>query len=118
MQDILSKNDIEILIQDFYANLLEIEEMKVVFEGLDFQKHLPNIVSFWSFVLLDEEGYQTNVFEKHRNLPIQLPMFDIWLRVFIASVDRLYAGEKAELAKQRAQLLTITFKSKWSAIVK
>jgi hemoglobin len=118
MKDIADKKDIEQLIRTFYSRLLSIEEMKPPFEGLDFEKHIPHIVSFWSFVLLDEEGYKTNVFEKHISLPIKPHMFEIWLKTWIGTVDALYAGEKAELAKQRATSLAYTFKSKWEHIKK
>lgn len=117
-KDISTKQDIEQLIQTFYANLLQIEDIKPVFAGLDFQTHIPRIVSFWALVLLDEEGYKTNVFDKHIHLPIQLPMFDTWLATFTKTVDDLFAGEKAELAKQRATVLTFTFKSKWEQLKK
>ncbi len=116
MRDIQNKADIEQLINAFYNDLLNIDEMKPVFEGLNFEKHVPQIVHFWSFVLLDEPGYKTNVFEKHLHLPIQLPLFDIWLHTFNNNVDKLFKGEKAELAKQRATVLTHTFKSKWESL--
>lgn len=116
MKDISSRADIELLINTFYSNLLKINEMKPPFEGLDFEKHVPNIVSFWCFVLLDEEGYKTNVFDKHLHLPIKLHMFDTWLNTFVFTVDALFNGEKAEMAKQRATSLTYTFKSKWEKI--
>ena len=113
MKDITSKADIELLITTFYSELLKLEEMKPIFAHIDFPKHIPHIVHFWSFVLLDEEGYTTNVFDKHVNLPIKTHQFDDWLRVFVNSVDMLFAGETAELAKQRATVLAFTFKSKW-----
>jgi hemoglobin len=116
MSDIKTKTDIELIINTFYEKLLQNPEMKVVFEGIDFKNHVPQIVHFWSFVLLDEEGYKTNVFEKHLHLPIKLPQFDIWLDTFTKTVDELFTGEKAELAKQRATVLTFTFKSKWEKI--
>jgi hemoglobin len=113
MKDITSKPDIELLINTFYSRLLQLEEMKPVFAHIDFPKHIPHIVHFWSFVLLDEEGYTTNVFEKHINLPIKLHQFDDWLKIFTETVDDLFAGEKANMAKQRATTLAFTFKSKW-----
>lgn len=116
MKDICNKEDIELLIRTFYNSLLQIDEMKPPFEGLDFEKHIPHIVSFWAFVLLDEEGYKTNVFDKHIDLPIKPHMFDVWLKTFTDSVDGLYHGEKADLAKQRATVLAFTFKSKWEKI--
>lgn len=112
-RDIQTKKDIEELIYAFYGELLKIERMKEIFKNINFENHVPNIVHFWSFVLLDEEGYKTNVYDKHVHLPILKPDFDTWLEVFTASVDKLFAGEKAEMAKQRATVLSYTFKSKW-----
>jgi hemoglobin len=116
MTDIKSRADIEILIREFYKRLLKIDGMPEVFAHLDFELHIPHIVHFWSFVLLDEEGYTTNVFEKHRNLPIKSEQFDTWLATFNNTVDDLFKGETAELAKQRATSLAFTFKSKWKKI--
>ena len=116
LKDIETKADVEILIDTFYSKLLTIESIKHVFEGLDFKAHIPKIVHFWCFVLLDEPGYKTNVFDKHLHLPIELPQFDTWLATFTEVVDKLFVGEKAEMAKQRATVLTFTFKSKWEKI--
>lgn len=118
MKDIISREDITLLINTFYDKLLQIEEIKPVFAGIDFPAHVPHIVSFWSLVLLDEEGYKTNVFDKHINLPIKPHMFDVWLEIWINTVDELFKGDVAELAKQRATSLTYTFKSKWEALKK
>lgn len=116
MNDITSRQDVERLIKLFYDNLLQDHEMKKVFEGIDFKNHLPQIVHFWCFVLLDEQGYKTNVFDKHLHLPIKLHQFDMWLRTFVNTIDDLFKGEKAEIAKQRATVLTFTFKSKWEKL--
>lgn len=118
MKDIGSREDIQLLVERFYKDLLLIEDIKPVFQHIDFPKHIPHIIYFWAFVLLDEEGYKTNVFDKHRALAIQPHMFDKWLQVWISTVDRLFAGEKAELAKQRATVLAFTFKSKWEQLKK
>lgn len=116
MRDIETKQDIELLINKFYSELLLIDEIKVVFEDIDFIKHVPHMVHFWSFVLLDEPGYKTNVFDKHMSLPIKRHQFDIWLSVFTGAVNQLFAGEKADLANSRATVLAYTFKSKWQKI--
>jgi hemoglobin len=116
MRDIQTTDDITHLIRNFYADLLKVDEIAPIFDHLDFERHIPHIVHFWSFVLLDAEGYKTNVFEKHLDLPIKAHQFDIWLQIFNATVDSLYKGEKAELAKQRATVLAFTFKSKWEKL--
>lgn len=117
MHDIDSRTDIELLINTFYAKLLQNDEMKVIFKDIDFPSHVPHIVSFWAFVLLDETGYKTNVFDKHIHLPIQPHQFDIWLKHFTETVDALFLGERAEMAKQRATALSYTFKSKWEKMM-
>ncbi len=116
MHDIETKNDIEVLIRNFYNQLLQLPSMQPIFEQINFEAHLPQIVHFWSFVLLDEEGYKTNVFDKHRNLKINTSHFDEWLAVFIKSVNELYSGEKATIAIQRATSLSHTFKAKWATL--
>lgn len=116
MRDIETKKDIELLIQHFYKQLLQLPSMQPIFEQINFEAHLPQIVHFWSFVLLDEEGYKTNVFDKHRHLKINTSHFDEWLEIFIKSVNDLYHGEKATLAIQRATSLSYTFKAKWVAL--
>jgi hemoglobin len=116
MKDIASRSDIERLMKEFYAKLLKIDGMAPVFESIQLEEHLPKIIHFWAFVLLDEPGYKTNVFDKHINLPIQSPQFDEWLETFTNTVDELFQGEVADLAKQRATVLAFTFKSKWQAL--
>lgn len=116
--DIRNREDIELLVRKFYDTLLTNESIKPVFDNLNFEKHIPHIVSFWAFVLLDEAGYNTNVFDKHVNLPIKEEHFDIWLTHFERTINDLFEGEKAELAKLRAQTIAFTFKAKLKQIGK
>lgn len=116
MKDITTRADLEVLMRRFYDRLLLVDGMQPVFEHINFDIHLPKIVDFWEFVVLDVQGYKTNVFDKHVNLPIKSPQFDEWLAVFTSTVDALFAGEKADLIKQRATVLAFTFKSKWQTI--
>jgi hemoglobin len=111
-KDIENKQDIELLVRSFYNSLLTEESMKPVFANIDLEAHMPQMIAFWSFVLLDEEGYKTNVFDKHVSLPIKEEHFATWLHHFEKTVDSLFEGGKAELAKQRANSVAYTFKSK------
>ena len=111
-QDIRNKADIELMIRTFYASLLTNESISPVFANTDFEKHMPHMIAFWSFVLLDEEGYKTNVFDKHVHLNIKEEHFEIWLHHLEKTINDLFVGEKAELAKLRAQTIAFTFKTK------
>lgn len=110
--DIKDKTDIELMVTTFYSSLLNNESISPVFANTDFEAHMPHMIAFWSFVLLDDASYRTNVFEKHVHLPIKEEHFAIWLEHFEKTINNLFEGEKAELAKQRAKGIAYTFKSK------
>jgi hemoglobin len=77
-------------------------------------KHLPRIVEFWAFVLLEKEGYKTNVFEKHMFLGLEKIHFDKWLKYFFETTNELFEGPNAETSKNRVKLLATTFMHKLS----
>ena len=112
MKKIENRSDIEQLITLFYSKLVADEDLAPFFIGIDLDKHLPHMIHFWCFALLDEPGYTTNVVEKHLHMPLKPKHFDIWLKYFNQTVDALFIGEKAEAAKQRAALIGWTIQSK------
>ena len=112
MQDITNSADVELLVRTFYSNLLLNEDVKPVFAHVDFEKHMPHMVAFWEFVLLDKEGYTTSVFDKHVNLPLKAEHFDIWLNSFENTVNSLFSGENAQKDIFRAKTIAFSFESK------
>ncbi len=114
MKTITSKADIELLVDTFYTAVLKDEQLAPFFAQLNFVEHLPKMVHFWSFVLLDEPGYTTNVTEKHLHMKLNKALFDRWVELFHATVDQLFEGEKAQLAKERATVLGWTMGSKFN----
>lgn len=113
MKEIESKADVELLIDTFYQKLVKDEVVSHFFAHLDLKEHLPKVVSFWSFILLDEAGYNANMMTKHAGLNLDEASFDRWLKLFHETVDEFFMGEKAELAKQRSTLIGWTMKSKF-----
>lgn len=112
LRDISTPADVALLVKTFYGSLLQLEEIKPVFEGVDVERHMPHMIAFWEFVLLDKEGYHTNVFDKHVNLPLKKEHFALWLATFRETVHYLFAGEKAEMAISRANSIGYTFENK------
>lgn len=109
MPDILTEQDIEKWMRAFYNKLLADGITAPKFIDLNLEKHFPHLVNFWAFVLLEKEGYKTNVFEKHVHLNLEKIHFETWLKYFIATTDELFVGANAEIAKQRVKLLATTF---------
>ncbi|MDF3025712.1 MAG: hypothetical protein K0S23_19 [Fluviicola sp.] len=113
MKEIESKEDVALLVETFYQKLVNDELVSHFFSQLDLKEHLPRVIQFWSFILLDEAGYSANMMEKHARLDLNEESFDRWLKLFHETVDQFFTGEKAELAKQRSTLIAWTMKTKF-----
>lgn len=109
MADISNEQDISLWMHTFYKRLIEDPITAPKFEGLNLEEHLPKIIQFWSFVLLDKDGYKTNVMEKHMHLDLEEKHFTAWITHFYATTNELFTGPKADLAKTRASMLASTF---------
>lgn len=108
-KDIQSRADIEQLIVQFYEKVKPDNIIGFIFTDvvkMNWEKHIPIIVDFWETILLDNPVYGKNAMEKHYDLnkltPLSKEHFERWLLLFTTTVDELFYGEKAELAKQRA----------------
>lgn len=112
LHDIQSEEDVAFLVRTFYGRVLKDELLAPHFAHIDFEEHFPRMIAFWSFILLDKAGYKGNVFDKHVNLQISEEHFDRWIKHFTGVVHDFFEGEKADLAKQRAEVLKYTFLSK------
>ena len=112
MNDITTKEDIQNLVDSFYAAARQDDLLGPIFNtiiGDDWSHHLPTMYSFWSMVIFAEAGYSGNPVKKHVDADKRMPMnkehFDRWLELWTATVDHLFAGEHAEIAKNKAALM-------------
>ena len=110
--EIATQDNVDQIVRAFYGKVLKDDLLAPHFAGVDLEHHFPRMIAFWSLILTDQEGYKGNVFDKHAHLNINKSHFDRWVELFCQTVDELFIGEKAELAKQRAKLLAYTFVSK------
>lgn len=100
------------MVRTFYGKATKDPEIGHFFTHTNFVEHFPRMFAFWNFILLDEPGFTGSVFDKHVGIGIESRHFPVWLRLFKETVDELFEGEKAELAKQRAEVIAFTFESK------
>lgn len=108
-QDIRNREDIRLLMERFYDKLLADESISYLFTDvakINLDEHFPVLVDFWDSILFQADTYQKNAMKPHVDLHQQSPLeahhFKTWLAYFIATVNELFDGEKAELARQRA----------------
>ncbi len=109
MHDIEDRDDCERLVRAFYGRALEDPIIGFIFTDvakLDLEAHVPVIASFWETVLLGVPTYRGGAFRPHAELHMKVPLraghFERWLVLWRATVDELFAGERAELAKAHA----------------
>jgi hemoglobin len=112
MQEIRTRLEIVSLVDKFYEKVKHDALLAPLFAHLDWPKHLPTMYNFWSSMLLGDQSYQGNPFQKHIGLPLEAKHFDRWLKLFIESVDENFVGDKALEVKQRAQSIAGVFQHK------
>lgn len=107
--DIQNREDILLLMQQFYNKLLKDPSISYLFTDIakiDLAHHLPILVDFWDSLLFQSDTYHKNAMQPHINLhkisPLQKHHFDTWLTFFKTTVDELFEGPIAFLAKERA----------------
>ena len=103
LSDLCTRSDVEILVNTFYEKVRQDLLLAPVFRHVDFPKHLPTMYNFWASMLLGDQSYQGNPFQKHLHLNVQSPHFSRWLELFVLTVDENFVGLKADEAKSRAQ---------------
>jgi hemoglobin len=114
--DITNRQDIETLVRYFYEQAIPdpiIGKFFTEVAHLDLETHLPKIANFWEQMLLQNPVYNGSPMHVHLLLNSKEPMlpghFERWLMLWEQSVDQLFSGEKAEMAKARAQMVAKSF---------
>jgi hemoglobin len=107
--DIQDRADIERLVRAFYAKAMTDSIIGWLFTDvarLDLEEHVPQIASFWETVLLGTKSYSGTPFEPHARLHAKANLraghFGRWLALWTETVDELFAGQVAEMAKAHA----------------
>ena len=118
-KDITTREDLFLLVKSFYEKLLHDETISYLFTDIakiDLDHHLPILVDFWDSILFQSDTYRKNAMQPHLILhqksPLEKHHFETWLRYFNNTVDELFEGEKAFIAKERAQSIATVMQIK------
>ncbi|CAN5425236.1 hypothetical protein BH09BAC3_BH09BAC3_06430 [soil metagenome] len=111
-KDILTRQDIEVLVNKFYEKVKSDPLLGPQFISVNWVDHLPVMYNFWSSMMLGDQTYHGNPFQKHVSLPINRQHFAKWLDFFLQTVDEEFHGEKADEIKTRAQSIAGVFQHK------
>ncbi|MCI4443785.1 MAG: group III truncated hemoglobin [Lentimicrobium sp.] len=119
MRDIQTREDLNLLMSEFYLKLLADSKINYLFTEvakIDLEPHLLDLVDFWEQILFDRGSYQKNVLQIHTNLnqlsKLSEVHFAIWLNYFNTTIDENFAGQTAENMKTRALSIATVMKIK------
>lgn len=116
MKAIENRNDIEILINAFYAKIRKDELLGPIFNSHISEDrwagHLVNLADFWETNLFGVPKFKGNPTQKHINVDKNLNYtisqvhFGKWLQLWFETINELYVGEYAQRAKDAARKMS------------
>jgi hemoglobin len=111
MHDISSREDVFLLVSTFYGKVRKDELLGPIFHTLikDWEVHIELLTDFWQTNLFFEKKYFGDPLQKHVQVDkmiggkINERHFGIWMNLWFETLDELYKGEVAQIAKNRAR---------------
>lgn len=110
-KDIQNREDVSTLIHTFYARVRENEEIGYFFNETitDWPHHLEKLTDFWESNLFMVSKFRGNPAVAHRKVDqkfdqsISQEHFGEWLNMWFQTIDDLFEGDRANIAKNRAR---------------
>ena len=110
LTDIKNRYDIKIIIDAFYEKVKLDDTIGFIFNEIakvNWKDHLPIMYDFWEATVLGTIVYTRNAMAPHFKLNEKVKLtshhFDRWLKLFIETIDSLFAGVNAEEMKRRGK---------------
>ena len=103
-----SEFEIEMLIDTFYEKVLEHEELSYFFSEavMNWEFHKQMFIKYWSKQILFTDSYEGSPLNRHIEVDHRFGRsftkyhFEEWTRLWVETIDILFEGDKAELAKE------------------
>jgi hemoglobin len=121
--DIENRDDCERVVRAFYGRAMGDPVIGWIFVDvaqLDLEAHVPRIAAFWETILLGGGSYSGGAFRPHAELHARVGLsaghFERWLWLWSGTVDALFAGERADLAKAHAVRVATAFHARLESL--
>jgi hemoglobin len=113
-KEIESRIDVQVLVHSFYDRIRKDAMLGPIFNEIisDWETHLELLTDFWETQLFLKRKYLGNPVTAHQevddrtNGTITTEHFGMWLNHWFATIDELFEGEVAWIAKNRAQKMS------------
>ena len=112
--DIKNREDIKLLVVSFYAKIRKDAVLGPIFNQIvtDWEPHLELLTDFWETQLFLKRKYFGNPVTAHQEVDDKMQHtitpehFGLWMNLWFATIDELFEGETAYIAKNRAQKMS------------
>lgn len=113
-RDIKTREDVHLLVRTFYEKIRKDELLGPIFNGIitDWEGHFNLLTDFWETQLFLKRKYHGNPVIVHQEVDdkvgntITPEHFGYWINLWFATIDDLFDGETAWVAKNRAQKMS------------
>lgn len=108
------RDEVSLLVRTFYAKVRQDELLGPIFNEIieDWEEHLEKLTDFWESNLFRKRKYFGNPMTAHVTTDEQVDHtvnskhFGVWLNLWYGTLDDLFEGEVAEMAKFRARKMS------------
>ncbi len=113
-KELKNSADVFLLVTTFYTKIRAHQELGPIFNTLitDWETHFKILTSFWESQLFLKRNYTGNPVKVHQEMDsamentITMKHFGLWLNLWFETIDALFEGETAWIAKNRAQKMS------------
>lgn len=109
--DIQNREDVFLLVSSFYSKVRANKEIGHFFNETieDWPAHLEKLTDFWETNLFMVSKFRGNPMRAHKEVDqnfdhsIEQRHFGEWLNMWFQTIDELFEGDRASIAKNRAR---------------
>jgi len=109
--DISSREDVYTLVETFYTKVRKDELLGPIFNSVinNWEEHFERLTDFWETNLFFKKKYKGDPLQKHVDVDkmhggsINELHFGVWLNLWFQTIEELFEGENANIAKNRAR---------------
>ena len=109
--DIQNREDVFLLVSSFYTKVRANEKIGHFFNEMidDWPAHIEKLTDFWETNLFMVSKFRGNPMRAHKevdnhfNHSVEQAHFGEWLNMWFETIDELFEGDRANVAKNRAR---------------
>jgi len=113
-KEIEDRGDVDLLVRTFYKKIRQDALLGPIFNDLitHWEEHLEHLTDFWEAQLFLKRKYTGNPVAAHIRVDAHMQgtmtpaHFGHWLQLWFSTIDELFVGETAWIAKNRAQKMS------------